>query len=74
MIVGGNPTLSDVEVINLSGDGQTCSKPANSPLQRSSTGIYIDGSPLICGGLEETASSSKCYKYNVQVNLTKQFT
>ena len=68
MVVGGIPSSSnnDVEVINLSGDGRTCDKPANNPVKKQAVGTFFDGYPLVCGGVK-SKSSDKCYKYNVQV-------
>lgn len=66
MVIGDHVTEYDVEVLNLSGDGKTCSKPANAPLRYGSTGVYFDGYPTICGGF---GSVYDCFKYNVQVTF-----
>ena len=40
----------DVEVINLSGDGKTCTKPPDYDMFRGTTGAYFNGYATMCGG------------------------
>ena len=62
---------TDVEVINLSGDGKTCAKPSNYPFDYGQTGIFFDGYPMVCGGKGNSDWKTDCYKYNVQVRRAK---
>ena len=70
MVVGGWPmsVFADVEVINLSGDGKTCAKPPNAPINMGGTGAYYDGYPIVCVGFDNGfAPQTTCNKYSVQV-------
>ena len=69
MVIGGYGAFTDVEVINLSGDGKTCTNPANCPLDYGLKGIFFDGYPLACGGIGGGDWKNECYKYNVQVKV-----
>ena len=63
----GSYPMRDVEVINLSGGGQTCEKPSDYPhFFSGSTGVYYEGYPTVCGG-----KNPNCYKYTVQVCCIK---
>ena len=65
MIIGGfdnSDAVSDVEIIDLSGQNKTCRKPANFPIKGASNGLYFDGNVLVCGGGDP--NTNKCFKYN----------
>ena len=71
MVIGGqlevNLPKRDVEVIDLSGNGQTCTKPEDFPLSYATKGVYFNGSPFVCGGYS-SGWSKDCYNYNAQVH------
>ena len=79
MVVGGAPTAanSDVELIDLSGQQRSCSKPANYPssIDWGSVGVFFDGSPLVCGGNHDVdIYTNLCYSYNHEVDDSDLFT
>ena len=61
MVVGGDNTLNDVEVIDLSGQTLTCRKPANFTAEFGATGLFFKGYPTACGGFPW---NRLCYKYD----------
>ena len=64
MVVGGfaEGALFDVEMIDLSKKQRNCAKPSDYPLAAyGSTGAYIDGKVVLCGGYEYKKS---CAQYN----------
>ena len=64
MIVGGRDRAGASPVINLSGDGKTCTSPAPypGPSDHGFTGAYINGMALVCGG--QSSTHNKCYRYS----------
>ena len=65
MVVGGShQRADDVEIIDLSPRGGVCSKPADLPdgtdFGLGAVGSFIDGKPIICGGMKGT---SFCHEY-----------
>ena len=72
MVVGGNPTgQGDVEIINLSDDGKSCTKPPNLVSEYGGTGAYFEGFPLVCGG-HIAGVTDKCYKYVLPVIIKRE--
>ena len=73
MVVGGREAEYTVQVVNLSGDGKTCTNPVNYPYQFGATGAYFNGHPFVCGGATysggSTTVTNQCYKYNKQVRI-----
>lgn len=69
MVIGGSnqEAQANVEVVDLSGEGQTCSRPADAPVQRAATGAYLNGGPTICGGKSDNLIHDQCYRYDSQV-------
>ena len=64
LVLGGNPGLKDVEVVDLDRD-DVCSKPADLPLiTKYAVGGAVNGKPVICGGL----SIPYCYEYSAEGN------
>ena len=70
MVIGGrdNAANFDVEVIDLSGNMMTCTKPANTPESASlgMTGTYFKGYPTVCGGFASNVTA--CNQYDFQVS------
>ena len=65
MVVGGEFTGGDVEIVDLSGDRKTCIKPSNHNYDWGALGMYFDGFATVCGGYGGT---SNCYRYNINSN------
>ena len=65
--------FQDVEIISLDGSGEECMNPIDSPVGNfGMSGVYFDGHPIICGGLESgVGARADCYKYNSQVSAKK---
>ena len=68
MSVGGNSDLkSDVEFLDVSSEGGICTKPADLPGEKDialgAVGAFIDGMPLVCGGIE---GGKECHGYNFE--------
>ncbi len=62
MVVGGFQTRNKVEVIDLSGNGKSCSSFPDFPMGCGSVGTFINGKALVCGG-----QGRKCYSYSMLV-------
>ena len=68
MVVGGPwVSLANSEVVNLSGDGKTCTAPLDHPEHEGQTGTFIGGLPIVCGGETSGVRTDKCYRYDAQV-------
>ena len=65
MIVGGQGSGGDVEIIDLSGDRKNCNKPSDHNYEWGATGLYFDGFATVCGGYSGT---SNCYRYDINSN------
>ena len=54
MVVGGSPSDAsyDVELIDLTGQERSCTKPNNFPVLYASVGTYLDNGAIVCGGNE----------------------
>ena len=63
MVVGGNPGGYEVEIVDLGGNGLSCSK-SNCPLQRDAVGTFINGMAIACN---QYPIDSKCFVYNDKV-------
>ena len=63
MVVGGLLADFDVEVVDLSGNFQTCVKPADYPDRYYLVGTYFQNKPTVCGG------GPVCYQYDMTVSL-----
>ena len=64
MVVGGDNAERQVQVINLSGDGKTCTTPDLYPNEKGTTGAFINGKAMVCGGVIATSPTDECYSYN----------
>ena len=66
MVIGGFRTTYEVDVVDLSGQNLTCSKPANYPIASGSVAAFVNGSVIVCGGCyNDTSDRTKdCYAYN----------
>ena len=70
MVVGGQPEVawSDVELIDLSGQGRVCAKPQDFPgAHWGSMGTYLDNIDvaIVCGGAKhgDFPATNECYSY-----------
>ena len=72
MIVGGEKAENDVEVVDLLSNERCNFKPADIPLQRGSSGIFMEGQAIVCesAGDMQYPMSKKCYSYN---NVTNEW-
>ena len=66
MVIGGYPYTSEVELIDLSGQGQICQQPVNLSIALDGMiGTYINGKILVCGGHDmEGVYYKQCYQYD----------
>lgn len=65
MVIGGwdrNSRTSNVEMIQLSSNANTCKKPPNLPLGLvGMTGTLLNGGPVVCGGWDGSIRRNECY-------------
>jgi hypothetical protein len=63
LICGGYFSIDTCEVINLASSASTCKNPPNLPatVYRAIGGLGFKGNPIICGGVQNTYPSNKCY-------------
>ncbi len=64
LICGGNyPGIDTCEVINLASSASTCKNPPNMPAKVYAAigGLRLKGNPILCGGDQDGAKSSKCF-------------
>ena len=73
MVVGGAPNLvhNKSEIYDLSGQNLTCPPITDCLLEYGSAGIFINNKSMVCGGYSLSDYTSKCYSYNIQVNINK---
>ena len=75
MIVGGynlsEDPLRKVEVIDLSGQNQTCDPLPDYPIDYGSVGTFIKDKALVCGGRNSDPAVffDDCYEFDNQVRL-----
>ena len=74
MVIGGGGSATfKVEVIDLSGQGQTCNAVADFPIDFGSFGTYVEsaGKILVCGGSNNFAGTTDCYTLSGGVSLSQ---
>ena len=80
LVVGGNFDSSKTEVIDLSGNGSTCTAKSDYPYQfQDGSGFSIEGKPTNCGGRASMIHNA-CDQYDletdswvqVRINLMEQ--
>jgi hypothetical protein len=63
LLICGGFDIDTCEVINLASSASTCQNPPNFPAKvyRAIGGLGLKGNPILCGGYQNDAKSSKCY-------------
>lgn len=71
MIVGGYPSQAyqHCEFVDLSGQTTNCPSVPDIPLTSGSTGTFINGQALACGGEDASRVTTSCWTYDTVVSI-----
>jgi hypothetical protein len=63
LLICGGVNTDTCEVINFASSASTCKNPPNFPakVEKAIGGLGFKGNPILCGGVQNDAKSSKCY-------------